>query len=110
MKHGLHERYEAYSRRLRESGQSHLLAFWDQLDDAQRLQLLEDLDRVDFERCAGLIESYVRNKPVFAPPREIEPPNALPAEPVPQGAARYREARERGVEAIRGGRVAAFTV
>lgn len=110
MKHGLRDRYDAHSRRLAELGQGHLPAFWDELDDTQRTELLDDLDRVDFARCQALIEPHVRHKPVFSPPAKIEPPNALPAEPGPEQVVQYRAARQRGADAIRAGKTAAFTV
>jgi UDP-N-acetylglucosamine/UDP-N-acetylgalactosamine diphosphorylase len=110
MKQRLQAQYDDHSRRLPQLGQSHLLAFWGELDDLQRAELLDDLDRVDFGRCQSLIDQYVRRKPVFSTPTIIEPPDALPAEPGPERVAQYDAARRRGSDAIRAGKVAAFTV
>lgn len=103
-------RYEAYVRKLAGLSQSHLLAFWPRLDDEQRRQLLDDLDQIDFGRCRPVIESHVRNRPAVHLPEHIEPPPILPTEPDDARVALYTRARRAGEDAIRGGRVAAFTV
>lgn len=104
------ERIEQYRRLLPQLHQQHLLAFWDSLDDARRSQLLNDLDQVDFERCAPLIDTHVRTRPEIQIPERLEPPHTLPASPGPDQVEMYERARAAGVESIRAGRVAAFTV
>lgn len=104
------KRYREYQQTLNDHEQSHVLAFWDELNAQQRVQLLDDLDQIDFERCNALIEPLVRNRPGFSRPKSLEPPLALPAVPGPDRQALYRQARETGIEAIRAGEVAAFTV
>jgi UDP-N-acetylglucosamine/UDP-N-acetylgalactosamine diphosphorylase len=104
------DRYEAYACKLAQYSQNHLLAFWLDLNDAQRSQLLDDLDEIDFERCAPVIESHVRRRPTVPVPHSIEPPAAFPVEPAAGQTELYEQARGTGVEAIRAGRVAAFTV
>jgi UDP-N-acetylglucosamine/UDP-N-acetylgalactosamine diphosphorylase len=99
-----------YTRILSELGQFHLLAFWPRLTDPQRAQLIDDLDQVDFARVVPLIESHVRQRPAITIPERIEPPTSLPADPDPARQNLYRRARESGAQAIRAGRVAAFTV
>jgi hypothetical protein len=44
------ERFAELSRRCRAAGQDHLLHFWPELADAQRRELLDDLERIDFAR------------------------------------------------------------
>jgi UDP-N-acetylglucosamine/UDP-N-acetylgalactosamine diphosphorylase len=105
------DRYTAYRQRLALFNQDHLLAFWPRLNLAQRDQLLEDLDQIDFENCARLIDLYVRKKPVLPLPRTTDPPPVLPS--VPADAAQadlYERATAGAVQAIRAGRVAAFSV
>jgi UDP-N-acetylglucosamine/UDP-N-acetylgalactosamine diphosphorylase len=104
------ERYTAYQTKLASFGQSHLLAFWQELADAQRDVLLNDLDQIDFARCQSLVEPYVRNRPAVAIPAHIEPPPSYAADPDPQHRDLYTRARAAGEEAIRAGRVAAFLV
>jgi UDP-N-acetylglucosamine/UDP-N-acetylgalactosamine diphosphorylase len=104
------KRYKAYQEQLAACEQKHLLSFWEELDRGKRAQLLDDLDQVDFERCRSLIEPFVLNRPSFAPPGRLEPPTTCPAHPGPEQDNAYHNARHTGSEAIRAGRVAAFTV
>ncbi len=107
----LASRYEHYRALLPRWGQQHLLRFWDSLSDAQRAELLDDLDRIDFKLCASLIEMHVRRRPELPVPQELEPPPMYPARPQDAEQQRlYAEARERGVDAVRSGRVAALLV
>ncbi len=104
------QRYAGAKAMVEAHGQDHLLRFWGELDDTRRAELLSDIEAIDFARFAPLIATHVRGKPAFSAPRSIEPPAAFPAEPGPDQQALYERARARGVEAIRAGRVAAFTV
>lgn len=106
----LPERHQRALSELARHNQSHVLAFWPLLDDARRVQLLDDFDRVDLSLCAPLIESHVKHKPHTAPAGTIEPVAAWPAAAPPDRAADYHAARAIGEEAIRAGRVAAFMV
>lgn len=104
------KRHKDYQEKLDHYQQSHLLAFWDELDKTQRTQLLDDLDQVDFDRCQPLIDTFVRKRPVFKLPERLEPPVTFPATPGPEQYDRYQIAKEVGAAAIRAGKVAAFTV
>jgi UDP-N-acetylglucosamine/UDP-N-acetylgalactosamine diphosphorylase len=115
----LESRYQAYCQKLAKCSQSHLLAFWPQLDDQQRSQLLDDLDQIDFARCAPLIASHVRRRPEVRVSQRIKPAQCYPAPPEVESqpkrgaidfSALYPRARQSGEEAICAGRVAAFTV
>jgi len=103
-------RYRRYQEELRSVGQQHLLAFWAELSETERAQLLDDLDQIDFPRCAALIETHVRRRPPLTLPRQLEPPESFPAEPQPAQRDLYERARAAGAQAIAAGRVAAFTV
>jgi UDP-N-acetylglucosamine/UDP-N-acetylgalactosamine diphosphorylase len=106
----INDRYERYAATLNRFGQSHLLAFWPRLSDEQRVELMEDIDQVDFELCASLTERYVVEPPPAELPARLEPATALPEEPASEHARMYADARRLGEEAIRTGQVAAFTV
>lgn len=106
----LEERHAAYVRKLAACAQAHLLDFWPRLSHAERTQLLDDLDRIDFDRCVPLVDAYVRNRPTVHLPTQIEPPSSYPATPGPRQAELYAAARAAGADAIRAGRVAVFTV
>ncbi len=106
----IEEKYRAYSQRLREISQAHLLTFWPRLSERERAQLFDDLDQIDFARCLPLLDTYVRTHAAAAVPQHIDPPPSFPAEPGPAHADLYARARRAGEQAIRAGRVAAFTV
>ncbi len=107
----LTRRYAHYRALLPRYGQQHLLRFWDALSDAQRAELLDDLDQIDFELCASLIETHVRRTPALKVPDRLDPPPMYPARPADARQRQaYAEAREQGIEAVRRGRVAALLV
>lgn len=87
---------------LRQFGQEHLLAWWDQLDDAQQSALLDQIRALDLEQLGRL---YAARDETFAvPARErIQPVPAARAESDPQD-------RALGEAALRCGEVAALMV
>jgi len=96
---------------LKRHNQSHLLAFWDQLNPSERQNLLAQIRELDFSKIDGWVADYVK-KPHFpavcsgfAP---VEPYNLNPDSPDQKG--RYARARELGKELISAGKVAAFVV
>jgi UDP-N-acetylglucosamine/UDP-N-acetylgalactosamine diphosphorylase len=104
------QRYEKVKGRLAAYGQSHLLHFWPELSDAERAALLADIERVAFEPLPKLVERHVRGHPSVHIGGRIEPVDMLPARADGKRAEQYKEARQRGTELIRQGRVAALTV
>ncbi len=96
--------------KLQRYGQSHLLQFWDRLDTAGHEGLLADIAAIDFDRCSALIDTYVRSRPPAQQAATLAPPDAWPADRSPAQANAYDRARAVGEDAIRNGRVAAFTV
>lgn len=97
--------------RLEHAGQSHLLRFYDDLTPEGRTRLVEQVRALDLEALPALVEQYVRNKPAFALPPDVEPAPYYPSDPAspvrPWNAAR---ARATGDDLFRRGKVAAFTV
>lgn len=59
--------------RLAAVGQSHLLHFYDRLNDLQRRSLLDQIQLLDLEGLPALVEKYVRTKPAFSPPLDLRP-------------------------------------
>jgi UDP-N-acetylglucosamine/UDP-N-acetylgalactosamine diphosphorylase len=105
------ERFEIVRKMLGQFHQEHLLQFWPDLDDAGRERLLDDIERIDFEQVARLIQSHVLREPALSLPGDIQPPAILPAEPADTAQKRhYAAARARGEELIRSGKVACLTV
>ena len=94
----------------REQGQEHVFTFWDQLNDAQRESLLDELDSLDFEEVSRLIQQHVKSQN-----EEVQLPHLEPAPYIrlPETEAEVQEhakAREHGETLIREGCVAAFLV
>ncbi len=92
-------------------GQEHVLKFVDELAEAGRRQLLDQLECLDWDRLGGWIRDDV-----LAPARDEIPDDLAPAPYFPAEAEtaaqreRYTHARVAGEELLRQGKVAAFTV
>ncbi|MCR5675592.1 MAG: UDPGP type 1 family protein [Lachnospiraceae bacterium] len=85
--------------KLEKFGQSHVLQYWDELNEEQQEALLAQIDRTDFavlENCAKRGHTYPRGE--FAPMKTME---------LPEIASKREEFAETGREAIRNGKVAA---
>jgi UDP-N-acetylglucosamine/UDP-N-acetylgalactosamine diphosphorylase len=96
--------------RLREIGQEQVLRFWDELDDASRARLAGQLEALDLETIAHLAETYVRRKPHVPLPTAVEPVDAYPRVPTAETERLYADARRRGDELLRQGKIGAFLV
>ncbi|GMU21784.1 MAG: UDP-glucose pyrophosphorylase [Phycisphaerae bacterium] len=95
---------------LQQHGQDHLLGFWEGLNDHQRAELLEDIEKISFASIDELIERNVRSAQPFPLPKDIQPAPFYPAEPGIDLVGKYADAVKRGVSIIRKNRVCAFTV
>ncbi len=102
---------KAIYERVEQAGQEHILAFVDELSEAEQQQLAEQIQQIDFAGLERLVERYVRSKPDVAIPADLEPAPYYPADATatvrPYDLPRYRGA---GEALIAAGRVAAFTV
>lgn len=102
---------EAIEKTLKAHGQEHLLAYYDELDEARRRELLDQVREIDFDRIDELIQTHVLQAPQTTIPRDIRPPQIWPAIPADaQRRREYDEARQAGERLIRDGKVAAFVV
>jgi len=93
---------------LKAHGQEHLLAFFDAIPPRARASLLGQISQIDFDEIDRLIDGYVRRKPQFTLPGDLEPAPFYPNHP--GGAYDPGHFRTRGEEIVRSGRVAAFIV
>ncbi len=103
-------RYERVLATLRAHDQAHLLTFYDELGDAQKGELLGELEAQDWDELAGLIKTHVLQEPDAALSKDVTPAPYYPQTPTPELEAEYEEARALGEELLRAGEVAAFTV
>ncbi len=93
------------------AGQGQVFRFWGQLDEATRAQLLAQAAEIDLAEVARLHRDLVLAKAgTDLDYSRLQPP-AVERRPESGGdAALWAQARARGEEALRAGRVAAFTV
>jgi len=68
-------------RKLTELGQTHVLRFYESLDQVARQNLIRQLQGLDYQNLAELVEQYVRNTPAIALPTTFEPVPAYPRIP-----------------------------
>jgi len=87
----------------RKFDQGHIFRFWNELDDAARARLSQQVGDIDFPFMHGLIERWVRNEP---PPETFDAITPIPVIP-PADPARpdARAAFDAGEAALRAGRV-----
>lgn len=95
----------------RAAGQSQVFAYWDQLSEVEREQLMAQASEIDLSEVATLTSTLLGSEPAAV----VDFNQLIPApyEPLPESggdAAKWQEALQVGEEALRAGRVAAFTV
>ena len=103
--------YENIKKLLKNHHQGHLLAFWDQLDKHQRLNLLAQIRQLDLEKIDFWVTNFVKNLGSAAINADFTPAfsyNPIPAGPDQQR--KYAKAVKLGKELISAGKVAAFVV
>ncbi len=103
-------RIEAAAKKLRNYGQEHLLQFVEELSQVEKIELVEDIESLDFDLIDELVQKYVINKQEFMLPDEILPPEVYPIEPDEKLVGKYQSALEKGECLIAEHKVAAFTV
>jgi len=100
----------ALREKLASIGQQHVLRFYDDLPPAGQQKLLSQLAAQHLEMLGDLADSYVRRKPELKLPADIQPAKAYPREAGPDQKKLYDDARRKGDELLRGGKVGAFLV
>ena len=96
---------------LKKHGQSHLLGFWEQLDDGQRQGLLAQIQGLDLAKTDLLVRDVITRSDSAGMRIDFSPAPFYSV--VPAGAEQqrhYRQAVETGRKAISAGKVAAFVV
>ncbi len=104
-------KFETVSRLCKKYGQSHLLAFYNQLNAAQQADLLSQIEHLDFKHIPAWIEQYVKKDGVMVIPTHFEPAPAYPAVPkTAEQKDKYAKARTVGMDLLKQGKVAGFVV
>jgi UDP-N-acetylglucosamine/UDP-N-acetylgalactosamine diphosphorylase len=97
--------------RLRPFGQDHLLRFWDEIEDAGRRRLASQIATVDLDQIARLYKRGAGSQDWAAMARRATPPPALRlAGSRRSGRWSPTDARERGIEALKAGKVGVLLV
>ncbi len=92
-------------------GQEHVLQYVDDISPAGRKRLLDQLRAIAWDEFDEWVDNHVRRATAGAPAGTPEPAPYLPLEPdTPDRRELYARARAQGVELLRAGAVAAFTV
>ncbi|MDT8299876.1 MAG: UDPGP type 1 family protein [Sedimentisphaerales bacterium] len=103
--------YKDIKNKLKKHRQSHLLAFWDQLDTAQRQHLLSQISRLDLAKIDSWVADYVKKPASEAISGDILPTPYYTLEPSDnEQKKKYDQAVKLGRDMIRQGKVAAFVV
>ncbi len=91
--------------------QGHLLAFYHTLDDQQKLDLLNQIDNLDFSKIPFWIENYVKSASQVLIPADFTPAPSYPPTPAsPQQKEKYDQAKKLGTDLVAAAKVAAFVV
>ena len=94
--------------RLQAAGQEHLVAFWDELDDAQRAALAAQIECIDFDLIGRLRQGGQAQEAWAELATRAESPAAIRlADRTPD---RVEKARQRGLESLRAGELGVILV
>ncbi len=91
--------------------QNHLLAFWPQLNETGKQNLLAEIERLNFSKIDAWVEKYITSPVSFTQLDNLTPPNSYKPQPENhEQRAKYAQARELGKKLISKGKVAVFVV
>lgn len=103
--------FQAARELLSQHNQAHVLTFFDQLDESGKQQLLSQLGAINWDRIDSWIGDYVTGTPDLGIPAGLQPAPYFPLMPETEKDQRfYNQARQRGLDLLKAGKVAAFTV
>ena len=102
----------ALRQKLSQVAQVDVLRFLDSLDDTGKKKLTSQLDALDLDNIAELVQTQVKTKAAIALPKDIKPVQAFPHPSKANADQRtqYAAAEKRGRELLKVGKVAAFLV
>jgi len=104
------ERYRNCVTTLRSRRQDHVLRWWPELSESQRVRLLDEIDAIPWDQVEPWLRSHVLARPPHASVADLAPPEVFPITPDARRKDLYDDARAIGQKFISEGCVAAFTV
>jgi UDP-N-acetylglucosamine/UDP-N-acetylgalactosamine diphosphorylase len=108
---GTQKTYEDIKKLLKDHRQDHLLALWDQLNTAQRQNLLAQIQQLDLAKIDNWAANCIKKSAPAAISTDLVPASSYSPYPAdPQQQHKYAKAVEWGGELIQQGKVAAFVV
>jgi UDP-N-acetylglucosamine/UDP-N-acetylgalactosamine diphosphorylase len=99
--------YDDVIREIYYHNQDHVFEYWDELEDREKKSLLEDLSSVDISQLSVLFSTASDESQIKY---SYTPAGYVPVPHTEEDRARCREARSRGEQHVRDGKVAAFLV
>ncbi len=102
--------YEELRSLAEKHGQGHIFRWWDDLDDAQRRELLEQVSEIDFPLLERLVRELVLGDGWRHHYAKLRPADPVPLPSTPEQLAERQEAKARGEALLREGKVAALVV
>ena len=96
---------------LKNHSQSHLLVYWDQLNQAQREDLISQIKGLDFSKIDDWVDKYIKNPVADVINHDFAPAHSYSTIPTDdRQQSKYAKAKESGRNLISQGKVAAFVV
>jgi len=95
---------------VKQAGQGHVLAYWDQLGEKEREELLRQLAGIDFDLLTELKRRFIATPGPSHATGKLEPAEFIPLPETSEEKQACQRARQIGESALREGRVAAFLV
>lgn len=103
--------YQTLYKTLETYGQSHVLKYWEDLNDTEKEQLSCQLHDLNWDVLTDWIREYVLIKPEIHIPTDLTPAPYYPLEPGDdKEKSLYQEAYAAGEELLSNGKIAGFTV
>lgn len=91
--------------------QTHLLRFWEELNEQEQTQLVAQLEEINWPHLDSLIKEYILgNKKVELDLSKAQPAPYYPLTPSAENQEFYAKCKARGEELLKAGKVAGFTV
>ncbi len=90
-------------------GQAHVLRWWDELSDASRESLASQILSLDIALLSGLVDRTLHKEEAGKTAAELDPPGVICLPASEENRKARQEAREIGEDALRAGKVCAFT-